>query len=59
MPERRDADAVTNFLDAQRFTREQVFTEPSPVPPAPGAYGWWFRTVPTAVDADGCEVRDG
>ncbi|WP_242456298.1 GIY-YIG nuclease family protein [Mycolicibacterium sp. P1-18] len=36
-----------------------MFAEPSPVPNAPGAYGWWFRTVPEAVDAEGCEVRDG
>ena len=54
----RGAKAVAEFLDAQRFTREQVFTEPSPVPNAPGAYGWWFRAVPAAVDTTGCEVRD-
>ncbi|WP_284226662.1 GIY-YIG nuclease family protein [Mycobacterium antarcticum] len=36
-----------------------MFADPSPVPQAPGAYGWWFRTLPTAVDAAGCEVRDG
>ena len=58
MPEGRDAGAVAKFLDAQRFTREEVFAEPSPVPNAPGAYGWWFRSLPAAVDATGCEVRD-
>lgn len=59
MPDAPRPDTVANFLDAQRFTREQVFSEPSPVPNAPGAYGWWFRTLPEAVDATGCEVRDG
>jgi hypothetical protein len=59
MPDAPRPDTVAGFLDAQRFTREQVFTEPSPVPQAPGAYGWWFRTLPAAVDATGCEVRDG
>jgi hypothetical protein len=53
------ASAVADFLDAQRFTRDEVFTEPSPVPHAPGAYGWWFRSLPAAIDATGCEVRDG
>jgi hypothetical protein len=59
MPDAPRPDTVAGFLDAQRFTREQVFAEPGPVPNAPGAYGWWFRTLPPAVDAEGCEVRDG
>jgi hypothetical protein len=59
MREERDENAVAGFLDAQRFTREQVFAQPSPVPHAPGAYGWWFRALPPGVDAAGCEVRDG
>jgi hypothetical protein len=59
MPDAPRPDTVAGFLDAQRFTREQVFAEPGPVPKAPGAYGWWFRTLPAAVDATGCEVRDG
>src|ERR1700712_5451241 len=58
MPNAPRPDTVAGFLDAQRVTREQVFVEPSPVPQAPGAYGWWFRTLPAAVDATGCEVRD-
>jgi hypothetical protein len=55
----QNASPVAGFLDAQRFTREQVFAEPSPVPSEPGAYGWWFRTMPGNVDPAGCEVRDG
>lgn len=58
----RDDDSsatLTDLLDAPRFTREQVLAEPCPVPSAPGVYGWWFRVVPAAVDATGCQVRDG
>jgi hypothetical protein len=51
--------AVTGFLDAQQFTREQVFGEPSPVPNRPGIYGWWFRALPANVDVAGCTSRDG
>jgi hypothetical protein len=59
MPDVHSSNTVAGFLDAQRFTREEALAEPSPVPHAPGAYGWWFRTLPAAVDATGCEVRDG
>jgi hypothetical protein len=47
------------FLAARPFTREEVFAEPGPVPAEPGAFGWWFREVPAAVDVSGCEQRDG
>ncbi len=56
---RRSADAVANFLAAQRYTRDEVFAEPCPVPGAAGAHGWWFREVPGDIDVTGCEVRDG
>jgi hypothetical protein len=59
MPEGRDASAVTGFLDAQRFTRDEVFAEPCPVPDAPGVHGWWFRTVPGDIDVSGCAQHDG
>jgi len=59
MPENRNASAIAGFLDAQRFTREQVFGEPCPVPSEPGAFGWWFRTLPAELDVSGCEQRDG
>ena len=59
MPENRNASAIAGFLDAQRFTREQVFGEPCPVPSEPGVFGWWFRTLPTELDVSGCEQRDG
>jgi hypothetical protein len=59
MPEDRSASAIAGFLDAQRFTRDQVFGEPCPVPSEPGVHGWWFRTVPAGIDGSGCEQRDG
>ena len=59
MPDDHSATTVTGFLDAQRFTREQVLAEPSPVPNEPGVYGWWFRALPATVDVAGCETRDG
>ncbi|SCX32939.1 hypothetical protein SAMN02799620_05753 [Mycolicibacterium fluoranthenivorans] len=59
MSERRRANAVVNFLAAQRYTRAEVFADPCPVPSAAGAYGWWFRDIPGGIDVSGCEQRDG
>lgn len=59
MSEARDVKAIAGFLDAERFTRDQVFGEPCPVPSEPGAFGWWFRTLPAELDVSGCEQRDG
>jgi hypothetical protein len=59
MSENRNASAIAGFLDAQRFTRDEVFGEPCPVPSEPGVFGWWFRTLPTELDVSGCEQRDG
>ncbi|WP_319445492.1 MULTISPECIES: GIY-YIG nuclease family protein [unclassified Mycobacterium] len=59
MSEARDEKAIAGFLDAQRFTRDQVFGEPCPVPSEPGVFGWWFRTLPSEIDVSGCEQRDG
>ena len=58
MTEDRSASAIASFLDAQRFTREQVFAEPCPVPAESGVFGWWFRTLPAEIDVSGCEQRD-
>ena len=41
------------------WSRTQVLTRPSPVPAAPGLYGWFFRAIPPGVDVDGCRVVDG
>jgi len=59
MSDRKNRDAVSVFLAAQRYTRDQVFSEADPVPAKPGAHGWWFRTIPEGIDTSGCEERDG
>jgi len=59
MSAKRSAQAVANFLAAQRYTRDEVFVEPGPVPVGSGAHGWWFREIPGAIDVSGCEQRDG
>lgn len=59
MSARRSADAVANFLAAQRHTREEIFSDPDPVPAQAGAHGWWFREIPGDIDVSGCEQRDG
>ena len=56
---KRSANAVASFIAAQRYTREEIFAEPSPVPAEPGAHGWWFRDIPGEIDVSGCEQRDG
>lgn len=59
MPKGRSANSPADFLAARPHTREEVFSDPCPVPDAPGANGWWFRTVPADIDVSGCEQRDG
>lgn len=58
MPEGRSESDLAGFLAARPFTREEVFTEPCPVPDQPGAYGWWFRTLPADIDVSSCERRE-
>jgi hypothetical protein len=59
MPAQNGGSAVAGFLDARRYTRDEVFGEPCPVPAEPGVHGWWFRAVPDCIDVSGCEQRDG
>jgi hypothetical protein len=59
MPNSRTDGGRAGFLAARPFTRDEVFSEPCPVPAEPGAHGWWFRTVPAAIDVSGCEQLDG
>lgn len=56
---KKSAAAVANFLAAQQHTRDEVFADPDLVPAAAGAYGWWFREIPSGIDVTGCEQRDG
>lgn len=51
---------MTEFLSPGRvYRREEVLARPSPVPPAGGVYGWWFRRLPPLVDPAGCRTHDG
>ncbi len=59
MSAKRSAQAVANFLAAQRYTRDEVFSDLDPVPAESGAHGWWFREIPGEIDVSGCEQRDG
>ena len=59
MSAKRSANAVANFLAARRYTRDEIFAEPGPVPGEAGAHGWWFRDIPGDIDVSGCEQRDG
>ena len=55
----RGADRPAELLVARPFTRDEVFADPCPVPAEPGVQGWWFRSLPAAIDVSGCEQRDG
>lgn len=59
MAQRPKTDPVAKFLEARRYTRDEIFVDPCPVPEQPGAHGWWFRMVPDAIDASACVQFDG
>lgn len=59
MSTRPKTNPVADFLDVRRYTREEIFADPCPVPERPGVHGWWFRAIPGGVDVSGCEQRDG
>lgn len=59
MSAKRKENTVVNFLAANRYTRDEIFAEPSPIPAESGACGWWFREIPGEIDVSGCEQRDG
>ncbi|WP_084730345.1 GIY-YIG nuclease family protein [Mycolicibacterium elephantis] len=50
---------VDQYLLATPYSRDAVLTRPCPIPAAPGVYGWWFRRLPTSVDASNCQHREG
>ncbi|HYJ56443.1 MAG TPA: hypothetical protein VEX40_13200 [Mycobacterium sp.] len=56
---KRNAAAVAKFVAAQRYTREEIFADPDPVPAEAGAHGWWFKEIPGGIDVSGCEQQDG
>ena len=48
------------FLSPARlYTRGEVLARPCPVPAAAGVYGWWFDTLPAAIDTSGCQQHAG
>lgn len=53
----RQIDAL--LKPSHLFTRQEVLSKPSPVPPRPGVYAWYFREVPPGVPINGCQKRKG
>ncbi|CAN5655622.1 hypothetical protein BH11ACT6_BH11ACT6_33620 [soil metagenome] len=58
MSAKRSADAVAKFVAAQRYTRDEIFADPGPMPDKAGACGWWFREIPGDIDTSGCQQHD-
>lgn len=50
---------LQSFCSAAMHARMDVLSAPSPLPAAPGVYGWWFRRLPSDLDTERCLVRDG
>lgn len=51
--------SIEEFLASGPFiSRAEVLSAPSPVPAVPGAYGWWFDSLPPEVPVGECIVRD-
>jgi len=46
---------VDDFLTPRRiWRREDILSRPSPIPAAPGVYGWWFDELPAPIDVALC-----
>lgn len=46
------------LLEPERlWSRQEVLGNPSPVPRQPGVYAWYFREIPTYVDANNCHTH--
>jgi len=41
------------------WSRSECLSRPTPVPGAPGLYGWYFRELPAGFDASDCVHRYG
>ena len=55
-----DDALIARVIDpAAILSRDEALSRPSPVPAVGGVYGWWFRTVPSAIDTSKCLTRDG
>jgi hypothetical protein len=53
-------DDVARFLAPGRlWGRDEVLQRPSPIPAAPGVYGWWFDRPPAVIDTTDCRTWQG
>lgn len=54
-----DRDAERFVRPDRLWSRAEVLSKPCPIPPSPGVYGWWFRTLPAAIEVSGCVSHRG
>lgn len=47
------------FYPVRIYSRTEVMSKPSPVPPVNGIYFWWFKEIPPGVPTEGCVTSDG
>ncbi|MEX0576637.1 GIY-YIG nuclease family protein, partial [Enterobacter cloacae subsp. cloacae] len=47
------------FYPERIYSRTEVMSKPSPVPPVNGIYFWWFKEIPPGVPTEGCVTSDG
>jgi hypothetical protein len=40
------------------YSRDEVLSNPSPIPKDSGVYAWYIKEVPPMVTTDGCHVQD-
>src|SRR6185437_4481148 len=55
----RDAMAHELIAPPQLWSRDEVFSQPSPVPKSSGVYAWYFREIPRGTPTAGCVKHDG
>ncbi|BEK73515.1 hypothetical protein EATA6166_14070 [Enterobacter asburiae] len=48
-----------DFYPEKTYSRTEVMSKPSPVPPVNGVYFWWFKEIPPGVPTEGCITSDG
>ena len=48
-----------DFYPEKIYSRTEVMSKPSPVPPVNGIYFWWFKEIPPGVPTEGCVTSDG
>ncbi len=48
-----------DFYPEKTYSRTEVMSKPSPIPPVNGVYFWWFKEIPPGVPTEGCITSDG